>query len=210
MFISLVTFSVHCGYFDVFGYYWQVSASGNDTKDCGMVPCKTLSASNITSTVNANAVFQIGILDKTSISYSMGISQNASARQFFKTPVSSTVPADIFVNTSGVFSVGGHVQFSKINFVFPTGGSAGSYAILGNYDKAIINITQSGSVSIINSQFENITRMLVVSSNGGIIQAEIGGSYGYLEINNTNFINCKDDLSKAPRGGALSLIVNYS
>ncbi|KAA6382902.1 MAG: hypothetical protein EZS28_021571 [Streblomastix strix] len=76
-------------------------------------------------------------------------------------------------------------------------------------DSPIIFINENaGSISIINSQFDSITRTTSDDSTtkiGGTIETTIGGSSGQLSIQNTNFIKCISQQSY--QSGAISLII---
>ncbi|KAA6388693.1 MAG: hypothetical protein EZS28_015780, partial [Streblomastix strix] len=75
-------------------------------------------------------------------------------------------------------------------------------------DSPIILINENaGSINIIDSQFDNITRTASDSTIkiGGTIESTIGGSSGQLTIQNTNFTLCISEQSY--QAGALSLII---
>ncbi|KAA6361897.1 MAG: hypothetical protein EZS28_042576 [Streblomastix strix] len=101
--------------FNVNGVNYYVEESGDDSDDCSFsAPCKTLGAGAIKDNVNSAETYIVYIMDITSISQQLSITQSTSPRTFMKDPASNETYSEIRVNDYGKFNQPQQILLSKI------------------------------------------------------------------------------------------------
>ncbi|KAA6358177.1 MAG: hypothetical protein EZS28_046296, partial [Streblomastix strix] len=157
--------------------YWRVltdnaklyvRSDGNDDLFCTQsIPCKTLDAYHISNNINIPHLYQVYIIDSSSIDYKAEITQTSSARTYGPLDNESTTVRNLLIETGGQFDVEGKILFNYINFVVQaTSLSNGQHTIQG------LKSTTT-EISLMNCQYHmassgiSIGKSLVCMLKGG-------------------------------------------
>ncbi|KAA6386019.1 MAG: hypothetical protein EZS28_018454, partial [Streblomastix strix] len=101
---------------------YYIKTSGSDTNSCSQSEqCQTLDADNIKNSINNASSYTVYILDNTTLSSILEITQSSSPRTFRNYSIDSTIKSLIQINTGGQFSITGSAHFEYINFTMQSG-----------------------------------------------------------------------------------------
>ncbi|KAA6360199.1 MAG: hypothetical protein EZS28_044274, partial [Streblomastix strix] len=205
--------------------YLYVRSDGNDLENCNSTnPCKTLNADFISNNINIPYIYQVYIMDSSSINYKAEITQTFSERIYGPLANESTTVRNLLIETEGQFDVKGKILFNYINFVvYATSLSNGQHTIQGllstsqislqncQYHMASCGISIGKSlVCMLKGGTQTITNLTVsdITSVENIIKAEFDES-GTLDISNSQFERVTKT-SNSVIGGTTKVILSYA
>ncbi|KAA6359460.1 MAG: hypothetical protein EZS28_045013, partial [Streblomastix strix] len=215
--------------------YWKVrtektdlyvKSDGNDDLFCtSTIPCKTLDAYHISNNINIPYIYQVYIIDSSSIDYKAEITQTSSERIYGPLANESTTVRNLLIEPAGQFDVKGKILFNYINFVVQaTQLTAGQHTIQGLLSTSQISLQNcqyhmaSSEISIgkslvcmLKGGTQTITNLIVsdITSVENIIKAEFDES-GTLAINNCQFERVTKDSSTVIGGTTKAILNNES
>ncbi|KAA6375233.1 MAG: hypothetical protein EZS28_029240 [Streblomastix strix] len=165
---------------NVNGFEYYLGESGYDSNNCqtSLTSCKTLGAVPIKDNVDNAETYIVYIMDITSISQQLSITQTASARTFTKGPTTSETYCEIKVYDTGYFFVQGSVHFSYIEFIVDSGTSY----------ETVINVPSSSFYSTAVVTLE-VCKMSMTTGASSISRRLILQQNGSLNIDNLNAEN---------------------
>ncbi|KAA6381389.1 MAG: hypothetical protein EZS28_023084, partial [Streblomastix strix] len=183
------------GFFNTSGDAYYVSSTGSDTNPCSLSQqCRTLNAANVKNNVNNASEYTVYILDNTTLSSNLEITQTSTPRVFTNNPTSSTINSKIQINTGGQFNITGSAHFEWITFTMQSG--------VSNVDGGIINANLStGGALYLRASNQaqailsgtNFYNCSSIFSGGGLfivlyesVQLTISGTCLFYNCSNTN------------------------
>ncbi|KAA6376621.1 MAG: hypothetical protein EZS28_027851, partial [Streblomastix strix] len=214
--------------------YWRVltanadlyvRSDGNDDLFCtSTFPCKRLDAYHLNNNINIPYIYQVYIMDSSTINYKAEITQTFSERIYGPLANESTTVRNLLIETEGQFDVKGKILFNYINFVVQaTSLSNGQHTIQGLLSTSQISLQNcqyhmaSSEISIgkslvcmLKGGTQTITNLTVsdITSVENIIKAEFDES-GTLTISNSQFERVTKT-SNSVIGGTTKVILSYA
>ncbi|KAA6371178.1 MAG: hypothetical protein EZS28_033295, partial [Streblomastix strix] len=138
---------------------FYVQASGDNSNQCtSSSQCKTLETQAITIKINNAETFIVYIVDETSLSQQITISEYSSPRTFRNYPTTSTTFGTIQITPAGSFNISGSARFRYINFIIESNSNTYSDAFLeqsSHSDLTILNckVSQSSTNALMHRSF---------------------------------------------------------
>ncbi|KAA6397950.1 MAG: hypothetical protein EZS28_006523 [Streblomastix strix] len=185
----IISFGILINTFDVHGADYYLQESATDSNPCTQAsPCKTMDAVPVKNNLNVSP-FTLFVVDKTSLSSNLTVTQKSSLRIIRNSGYSSTDLSYVEVKSGGLFTVTGKVQFMYLNFTMTSVPNQEGGVIVMRYE------TDNTALDVQRCVFYKCK--VQADKKGGAIYARSSISAS-LAISYTQFIECE-----ATSGGAL-------
>ncbi|KAA6380812.1 MAG: hypothetical protein EZS28_023661 [Streblomastix strix] len=163
---------------------YYVKDSGSDTNECTHSrQCQTLDADSITNNINNASSYTVYILDNTTLSSILEITQSSTPRTFRNYSIDSTIISLIQINTGGQFSITGSAHFEYINFTMQSG--------VSNAYGGVINANLGTALSTLEFLRCNFTDCYSTNMGGALYLVISNSAQATFQL--TGFYNCRSN-----------------